>query len=118
MRLSWRGRVACSRSVSRGGDRPGGAVGHPFATRGGMECCDRCGRSGSIKRDDSPGGGGHDPHDPRPTAVVEGSCAAVVQAADVPVTQPVEDQFDEFPGGRDLADVSPPALPDLVTDSA
>lgn len=63
--LSWWGRVACSRSVSRGVDRPVGAVGHPFAARGGMECCDRCGRTGSIKRDDSPGGGGHDRHDPR-----------------------------------------------------
>lgn len=36
-----------------GVDRPpGGAVGHPFAARGGMECCDRCGRSGSIRRGD------------------------------------------------------------------
>jgi hypothetical protein len=59
------GRVACSRSVSRGVDKPVGAVGHPFAARGGMECCDRGGRRGSIKRDDSPGGGGHDRHDPR-----------------------------------------------------
>jgi hypothetical protein len=48
------GRVACSRSVSRGVDKPVGAVGHPFAARGGMECCDRGGRTGSIKRDDSP----------------------------------------------------------------
>jgi hypothetical protein len=47
-----------------------------------------------------------------------GSCGAVVQAADVPVAQPVEDEFDEFPGGGDLADVGSAALGDLVTDSA
>jgi hypothetical protein len=51
-------------------DRPVGAIGHPFAARGGMECCDRCGWSGSIRGGDSPGGGGHDLHDPRPAAVV------------------------------------------------
>jgi hypothetical protein len=54
-----------------GVDRP--AVGLsviPSLRGGGMECCDRCGRSGSIRGSDSPGGGGHDGHDPRPTAVV------------------------------------------------
>lgn len=52
-------------------DRPRvGAVGHPFAARGGMECYDRYGRSGSIRRGDLARGGGHDLHDPRPTAVM------------------------------------------------
>jgi hypothetical protein len=46
-----------------------GAVGHPFAARGGMECYDRGGRSGSITRGDLARGGGHDGYDPRPTAV-------------------------------------------------
>lgn len=64
--LSWRGRVACSRSVARGVDRPVGAAGHPFAAHGGMECCDRCGRTRSIKKDDvATGEWGHDRHDPR-----------------------------------------------------
>jgi hypothetical protein len=36
----------------------------------------------------------------------------------VPVAQPVEDEFDEFPGGGDLTDVPPAALSDLVADSA
>jgi hypothetical protein len=36
-----KGRVACSRSGFPGVDRPVGGVGHPFAARGGMECCDR-----------------------------------------------------------------------------
>ena len=102
-----------------GVDKPaGGVVGHPFAARGGMECYDRCGRSGSIRRGDLARDGGHDLHDPRPTAIVGGSCAAAVQAADVPVAQPVKDQFDELPGGGDLTDVIPAALSDLVADSA
>ena len=65
--LSGRGRV---RAPGRfpGCGQAGGAVGHPFAARGGMECCDRCGRSGSIRGGDSPQGGGHDQHDPLPTA--------------------------------------------------
>jgi hypothetical protein len=53
-----RGWVACSRLVSRCGQARYGVVGHPFAARGGMECCDRCGRSGSIRGGDSPRGGG------------------------------------------------------------
>jgi hypothetical protein len=35
----------------------------------------------------------------------------------VPVTQPVEDQFDQFPGGSDLADAGSAALSDLVTEA-
>jgi hypothetical protein len=54
-----------------GVDKPaGGVVGHPFAARGAMECYDRCGRSGSIRGGDLARDGGHDLHDPRPTAVV------------------------------------------------
>jgi hypothetical protein len=41
-----------------GVDKPVGVVGHPFAARGGMECYDRCGRSGSIRGGDSPPGVG------------------------------------------------------------
>jgi len=52
-----------------GVDRPAGAVGHPFAAHGGMECCDRCDRSGSIRGGDLAKGGDHDLHDPRPAAV-------------------------------------------------
>jgi hypothetical protein len=44
------------------------AVGHPFAAQGGMECYDRYGRSGSIRRDDLAICGGHDHGDLRPTA--------------------------------------------------
>ena len=45
--------VGCVLQVGFPGvDRPSGAVGHPFAARGGMECCDRCGRSGSIRGGD------------------------------------------------------------------
>ena len=42
------------------------AVGHLFAARGGMECCDRgYGRTGSIRGGDLATGGGHDLRDPR-----------------------------------------------------
>jgi hypothetical protein len=41
-----------------GVDRPVGAVGHPFAAWGGMECYDGWARSGSIRGGDSlPGWG-------------------------------------------------------------
>ena len=51
------------------GQAPCGAVGHPFAARGGMECCDRCSRwAGSIRRGDHATGGGHDQHDLASTA--------------------------------------------------
>jgi len=65
------GSSACSSVVVLGVDRPGErAVGHLFAARGGMECCDRgYGRTGSIRGGDLATGGGHDQHDPRPTAV-------------------------------------------------
>ena len=45
----WRAGVRCVLQSGSGcRQAPGGAVGHPFAARGGgMECCDRCGRSGS-----------------------------------------------------------------------
>jgi hypothetical protein len=76
-----------------GVDRPWLGCRHPFAARGGMECCDRGGRSGSIRGGALARGGGHDLHDPRPTAVQgERSCAGWVQAADMPVAQPVENQ--------------------------
>ena len=44
------------------------------------------------------------------------SCAGPMQAADVPVAHPGEDQFDELSGGGDLADVGSAALSDLVAD--
>lgn len=46
------------------------------------------------------------------------SCAGAVQAPDVSVAQPVEDQFDEFAGGSDFADVGAAAGADLVADPA
>ncbi len=54
--------------------------------------------------------------DPRPTAVQGRSCAGPVQAADMPVTQPVVDQGEQFAGGGDHSDVAPAAAPDLITD--
>ena len=54
----------------------------------------------------------------RVRARLGGSCAAVCQAADVPVAQPVEDQFDQLAGGGDLADAGAAAGGDLVTDPA
>ena len=70
-----------------GVDRPGwGLSVIPSPRGGGMECCDRCGRSGSIRWGDLARGGGHDVRDPRPTAVVGRSCAGRLQATDMPVT--------------------------------
>ncbi|MCA1703202.1 MAG: hypothetical protein LC808_07980 [Actinobacteria bacterium] len=66
----WERGVVCSWGSSGGvgwhapGRFPGcgqtryGVVGHPFAARGGMECCDRCARLGSIRGGDSPPGWG------------------------------------------------------------
>jgi hypothetical protein len=110
-------RVACSRSVSRGVDRPVGLSVIPSPRVAAWSAATGRGRSGSIKRDDSPGGS-HDPHDPHPTAVGVDSCAAGMQAADFSVAQPVEDQFDEFAGGGDFADVCSAACTDVVADSA
>ena len=62
---------ACSSPVSRWWTGPVGAISHPFAAQGGMECCDSGGRLGSIRRGDLARGGGHDLSDPRPTAVGE-----------------------------------------------
>ncbi len=56
-----------------------GAVGHLFAARGGMECCDKGGRAGSISRDDRATGGGHDISGPAPDRV----CGAATHAAGV-----------------------------------
>ena len=61
---------------------------------------------------------GHDPHDPRPIAVVRQSCAAVVEATDFSVASPVINQFDELAGGGDFADVVAAAGPDPVTNLA
>ena len=54
-----------------GGQAPGGAVGHPFAAWGGMECCDRfaVGEINQRGRPRRPCLGGHDLHDPRPPRV-------------------------------------------------
>ena len=69
--------------------------------------------------------GGHDQHDPRPPQLAVGSCRRVAgpagwcgrgQAADAVVTQPVEDQLGQLPGGGDHADVAAPALRDPVAD--
>ena len=46
----------------------------------------------------------------------ERSCASPVQAADMPVTQPVEDQSDQLAGGCDDTDVVPAVDADLVAD--
>src|SRR6476469_2499431 len=97
--LWWSG--ACSSPVSRVGTGPVGLSVIPSPRLGGMECCDRCGRSGSISGGDLATGGGHDLHDPRPTAVVGRSCAGPVQSADVFVSQPVVDQGEQLAGGGD-----------------
>ena len=44
------------------------------------------------------------------------SCAGGVQAADMPVTQPVEDQGDQLAGGCDDTDVVPAADANLVAE--
>jgi hypothetical protein len=78
--------VACSRSVSRVWTSPLGVVGHPFAAAWRHGVLRQVRSVGVNQRGRlATGGGGHDLHDPRPTAVVGGSCAAAVQAADVPV---------------------------------
>src|SRR5581483_8716204 len=46
------------------------------------------------------------------------SCAAVVEATDFSVAQPVINQFDELAGRGDFADVVAAAAPDPVTNSA
>ena len=50
-------------------DRPRVGLSVIPSPRGGMECYDSYGRSGSIRRGDLATGGGHDSDDPRPTAV-------------------------------------------------
>jgi hypothetical protein len=65
------GRVRAPVRFPGGGQAPVGAISHPFAAQGGMECCDSGGRLGSIRRGDLARGGGHDLSDPRPTAVEE-----------------------------------------------
>ena len=88
----------------------------PSPRLGGMECCDRCGRSGSISGGDLARGGGHDVHDPRPTAVVGRSCVGRLQATDMPVAQSVEDEGEQFAGGGDHTDIASAAGSDLVAD--
>jgi hypothetical protein len=47
-------RVRAPAPVARLGDRPGRAVCHSFAARGGMECCDKRGGRGQSKRATAP----------------------------------------------------------------
>jgi hypothetical protein len=45
-----------------------------------------------------------------------GSCGGAGQSAGVLVAQLVEDQFDEFPGGGELADAGSAARTDVVAE--
>ena len=57
-------------------DSPGGGVGHSFAARGGMECCDGLRWARSIRGGDhAVCVGGHDCYDPRPPRSVSAHAA-------------------------------------------
>ena len=87
----------------------------PSPRTGGMECCDRAVGRGQSKRATAPPGGGVMTYTTR--AVPRSrcrSCGSAGQAADVSIAQPVKDQFDEFSGRRNDADVAPAAGGDVV----
>ena len=96
-------------------DRPlVGAVGHPFAARGGMECCDKI-VVGEVNQTGRPRRvrGGHDLHDPRPPRLRAGS-RRPGQAADLVIAQPVEDQPGQLTGCGDDSDVAAASFADPV----
>src|SRR4051812_7799043 len=79
-----------------------------------MECYGRS-QAESIKTDRPRRGGGQTQNDLAPGCAGPWSSRRCGQATDVTVTQPVEDEGEEFAGGSDLADVRAASFPD--TDS-
>jgi len=131
LRRSWRMGVECvlHDRCPDSGTAPVGCRSSLPAPRRGMECCDvGCGGRGQSVGATTPSAvGGHDQHDPRPPPLGVVSCRRAarhrrrrwrVESTDVVVTQPVDDEGEQFAGGGHDADVADAASSDPIPEFA